>query len=263
MAELSGNPVSVDQLQTLALVNYGHFTSLRVEPDGGVRGLALHLERLSRDCRALFDTELDLDEVRHLIRRAVGDSPVVVRVTVFDPDLALAHPGSEAKPRILVTSRSAVPQPQPPMRVRSAHYERDLPLIKHVGLLGQLYQRRRAQVASFDDVVFVDRQGCISEGGTWNIGFFDGERVVWPQAEYLPGVTAALLDKAHNGPIATGPVTVADLPSMEAAFATNAAIGVRAIQAIDDHTWPTDHPILDTLRSEYADTPTDPLLRAT
>ena len=138
MAELGGDPVSVDQLQALALVNYGHFTSLRVEPDGGVRGLALHLERLSRDCRALFDSELDLDEVQRLIRCAVSAASVVVRLTVFDPDLMLAHPGIAAKPRILVTSRSAAPQPQPPLRVRSAQYERYLPQIKHVGLLGDV-----------------------------------------------------------------------------------------------------------------------------
>lgn len=69
MAELNGRPVGADELQALALTNYGHFTSMRVE-DGRVRGLALHLERLARDCRAVFGAELDTGRVRELARRA-------------------------------------------------------------------------------------------------------------------------------------------------------------------------------------------------
>jgi branched-subunit amino acid aminotransferase/4-amino-4-deoxychorismate lyase len=63
MAELNGRPVERAQLQALALTNYGHFTTMRVE-DGGVRGLSLHLDRLRTDCRALFDAEIDADRVR-------------------------------------------------------------------------------------------------------------------------------------------------------------------------------------------------------
>ncbi|MEK8144253.1 aminotransferase class IV [Streptomyces sp. M10(2022)] len=69
MAELNGEPVEPSQLQTLALTNYGHFTSMRVD-EGRVRGLSLHLERLRRDCRSLFGVDLDLQRVRELARRA-------------------------------------------------------------------------------------------------------------------------------------------------------------------------------------------------
>lgn len=37
MAELNGVPVHADELQTLALTNFGHFTTMRVEA-GRVRG---------------------------------------------------------------------------------------------------------------------------------------------------------------------------------------------------------------------------------
>ena len=50
MAELNGAPITPEELQTLALINYGHFTSMRIE-GGRVRGLSHHLERLARDCR--------------------------------------------------------------------------------------------------------------------------------------------------------------------------------------------------------------------
>ncbi len=51
---LNGEVPTIDQVKTLALTNYGHFTSMLAE-DGGVRGLSLHMQRLTRDCRLLFD----------------------------------------------------------------------------------------------------------------------------------------------------------------------------------------------------------------
>ncbi|MGH7883203.1 MAG: hypothetical protein ACREN8_09930 [Candidatus Dormibacteraceae bacterium] len=40
----------------------------------------------------------------------------------------------------------------------------------------------------------------------------------------------------------TIPVQLHGLPKMEAVFATNAAIQVRPITAIDEASWSTDHP---------------------
>lgn len=260
MTELNGIPADLDQVKALALSNYGHFTSMRVE-DNRVRGLSLHLNRLVRDCRVVFDAELDPDRVRHLVRQAIADrtGAVVVRVTVFDPALEFAHPGVTAQPQVLVTTRPAAAQPLPPLRVQAVEYSRDLPEVKHVGLFGLVHQRRLAQLNSYDDVVFTDEKSRLSEGATWNIGFFDGDSVVWPEADLLPGVTMALINQVHGGPVDTAPVSLAQLPEMKAAFATNAAIGVRAISAVDSTEWADQHPIIDVLRKEYADIPAEPL----
>ncbi|MFC0038638.1 aminotransferase class IV family protein [Actinomadura rayongensis] len=259
MAELNGFPVTPDQLKALALVNYGHFTSMRVE-DQRVRGLSHHLERLARDCRTLFATDLDRDRTRSLIRQAVGarDGTFVVRVTIYDPAQELGHPGSTADPHVLVTTRPAGDLPLPPLRVQSAAYTRDLPEVKHVGLFGALWHRRNAQLAGFDDSVFTDTESFISEGATWNIAFYDGQQVIWPNAEVLPGVTMRLLQQVHDQ-TTLAPVNLTDLPELEAAFATNTAIGVRAITSIDSAEFPADHPILDTLRKEYQEIPGEPL----
>ncbi|MGH3989809.1 MAG: aminotransferase, partial [Pseudonocardiaceae bacterium] len=86
MAELNGVPADLDQLTALGLTNYGHFTSMRVD-DQRVRGLPFHLQRLMRDCRRVFDADLDPDRIRYFVRHALVDvsRPVVVRMTVFDP----------------------------------------------------------------------------------------------------------------------------------------------------------------------------------
>src|SRR5258706_7900585 len=83
--EIDGQPASVDLLQVLAQVNFGHYTSMQVR-GGRVRGLEFHLARLAAGNRELFDADLDAAEVRRYLRQAVGAADASVRVTAFPPD---------------------------------------------------------------------------------------------------------------------------------------------------------------------------------
>ncbi|MBF6358272.1 aminotransferase class IV family protein [Nocardia higoensis] len=252
--ELNGLPVTVDQLKALALVNYGHFTSIRVEGHAGARGLSLHLDRLTRDCREVFGVELDPDRVRSLIRHALNgtDKAVVLRITVYDPALELGRPAAAADPHILVTFREAGTVPLGPLALQSAVYSRDLARVKHIGLFGALHQRRAAQLNGFDDVVFTTPEGAISEIATSNIGFIDEEgRLIWPRADVLPGTTMRLISQALDEDVNTSPITLSQLGDFAAVVATNAAVGVRAVHRIDDARWPVDHQVIDHIRKEY------------
>ncbi|MFD3756731.1 aminotransferase class IV family protein [Streptomyces sp. NPDC058622] len=256
MMELNGAPADPQAVKALALVNYGHFTSMRVD-DQRVRGLSLHLERLQRDCRTVFAADLDLDRVRDYVRRAVvgQDGSFVVRVSIFDPALDMGHPSAPATPHILVTSRPTGQLPMPPLRVKAMPYVRDVPQVKHLGLFGTLHARRAAQLDGFDDALFYGPDDLISEGGTWNVGFIDTDgAVVWPKAEVLPGVTMALL---QEHPHTVTQVTQEAAHGMQAAFATNTSIGVRAISAIDSTQFPTEHPVLAALRETYLAAPSE------
>ena len=225
----------LDDLRTLAMVNYGHFTSMRV--DGGrVRGLHLHLERLDRDARELFGRGVPADLVRVRLREAVADAegPVYAKVTVFarrfDPAVA------EHEPSLLVTVRPLPPTPGP-ARMCTVEYERDLPHVKHVGTFGLFHQYRLAVRHGFDDAVFVNRDGELSEASVSNVCFVDGDGLVWPGAPALPGVAMHLMRDAlaaRGVPVATRPVTPVDLPSFRAAFASNALSPVQVIEQIDD-----------------------------
>lgn len=256
--ELNGVPASLDQLKALALTNYGHFTTMLVE-EGRVRGLSLHMRRLARDCRKLFDVDLDTDRVRHYIRAAfAGAAPrIVARVTVYDPKLDLGTIGSEADPHVLVTIRPAPKTAPGPLRLQAAAYRRESPAVKHIGLFGALQRRRAAQREGYDDVLFVSPDGAISEIATSNIGFVRGGRIVWPRSEWLAGVTMTLINQALDEPVATELLTLSDLSGMEAAFATNAAVGIRPVRSVDSTEWPGEHKILHSLRELYADIPAE------
>ncbi|MGW0844193.1 aminotransferase class IV family protein [Streptomyces sp. NPDC002787] len=260
MVTLDGKPVSADDLLPLALVNLGHFTSMRVDADGSIRGLSLHMERLVRDCKTVWNADLDTERVRGYVRQVLDgqQKPCVVRVTIYDPAVDMGHPANADQPRVLVSVRGAGAMPPAPLRAMSVTYERDLPEVKHVGLLGALYARQRAQLAGFDDALFVGRDGLVSEGGTWNVGFVDHDgTVVWPQAPVLPGVTMALLQQHAEHRVTT--VTLDQAKGMAAAFATNTSIGVRAIVAVDETELPAENPMLSQLRTAYLSIPGETL----
>ncbi|WP_280426370.1 aminotransferase class IV family protein [Nocardia carnea] len=255
--ELNGSPIDQPDLAALALVGYAHFTSMRVE-NHAVRGLSHHMDRLISDCRTVFDADLDTGHVRELIRQAVAATDTaVVRVTVFDPNLALANIGAEAHPKILVTSRPAPALPQAPMTLSSAVYTRDLPKTKHVGLFGALHQRRLTQRAGADDVLFTTPDGAITEIATSNIAIITNGQLIWPQAEVLPGITMRLLSQTLDEEVIVRPITLAELPHIDGAVATNAAVGVRAIGRIDNVDLPIDHETVNRLRAEYESIPAE------
>lgn len=251
MAELNGRPVTAEALTSLALTNYGHFTSMRVDHKR-VRGLGLHLERLARDCRTVFGAELDLDQIRRFVRQATNDltGSFVARVTIFDPALDMAAPAKADAPHVLVTVRPAAALPLPPLRVQPVRYERDAPAIKHLGLFGLLHARRTAQLNGYDDALYIGADGQVTEGGTWNVGFVarDGT-VVWPKADVLPGVTMELLQQQEES--VTLPISLAEAQEMAAAFATNTTIGVRPLSCIGEVTMAAGHPVLTQLREAY------------
>ncbi|MER7014597.1 aminotransferase class IV family protein [Saccharopolyspora sp. NPDC000359] len=258
--ELNGAPATIDQLKALALTNYGHFTSMLVD-DNRVRGLSLHMERLARDCQHLFNVELDTDRVRAFITQALSNSaqPTVARVTIYDPALDLGTIGSDADPSVLVTTRAAAQGQPAPWRLQAVSYRREDPAVKHIGLFGALMHRRSAQREGYDDVLFLNPDGTISEVATSNIGFVRDGQVIWPRSEYLPGITMTLLRQALDEPVNTEPLTLSDLRAMDAVFATNAATGVRPVAAVDDTEWPVDHKVINELRELYAEIPPERL----
>ncbi|WP_277931104.1 aminotransferase class IV [Bacillus cereus group sp. BfR-BA-01310] len=79
------------------------------------------------------------------------------------------------------------------LRLQITEFERDIPQVKNVGSFGQIYRGRIARMNGFDDVLFLDSLGRISEGSIWNIGFFDGDRIIWPKAEILPGIAMQVI----------------------------------------------------------------------
>ena len=183
--QLNGRPAGVDDLRALALVNYGHFTSLQVR-DRAVQGIGLHQQRLAAATRELFGTGLDFATVREQMRKAVIDTPdCTLRATVFSRNFDYRNPAGDFAPDVLVSLSPPSPSRTHPLRVKSFPFLRPLPQIKHVGTFPLFHHRRLALEAGFDDALFVTPVDEISEGSVWNVGFWMDGQVLWPEAPAL------------------------------------------------------------------------------
>ena len=251
-----------------AAARAGHFTSMQVR-GGRVQGLDLHLTRLVVASRELYGRDPGQTGLARRVREALageglesGDCTVRVRVLPADsPERAGAsNPDGEPPLRIEV---DVEPPRQPsgrPLRVRTHPGTRSCPSVKHLDLQFQREARSRARSAGFDDALLLAADGRIAEGTFWNICFWDGTGVVWPDGPALAGVTRQLLAGALEGAgvaQARRRLRMDSLPGLAAAFALNST-GIVAIAEIDPHAFRGDPEAEALLRRLLAGVPADP-----
>lgn len=237
-AWIDGHPASAEALRALALGNYGHFSTMQVR-GRAVQGFDLHLRRLREATRELFDCDLAPERVRVECRRALQAADIAdctLRTTVFAPGYDPVPGATPAELPILV----AILPPRQPAgaapRVKTFRYRRAAPHLKHVGTFPLFHHRRLAARDGYDDALFVDEDGRVLEGSVWNVGFRDGNGVVWPDAPALRGVTERLLRAglADVGvPQVVRPVALREAGGFDGAFAINSR-GLQAIAGIDE-----------------------------
>ena len=261
--QIDGRPASAADLGCFVLSNYGAFTSMQVE-DGGVRGLDLHLARLDAEAVELFGVAVPEASLRERMRQALDgrSGRFSLRVNLFSDAISLRAPDAVVQPRVLTTlSPPATPLIRP-LRLQTQAYAREVPHLKHAATFGLTRARRLAVQGGFDDALFVDGGGRISEGSIWNIGFVQGDTVVWPEAPMLAGTGQALLqrgiaDLGLNS--VTRPVHLSDLADFDAAFICNSATPACAVAAIGDHVFAATPDPIAAIAAAWAAAPVQPI----
>jgi len=199
MLYCGARPATVDDLRALALVNYGHFTAMRVR-EGTVQGLDLHLQRLRLGHATLFDAPFDEPQLRQDLRSVLAGQggEASVRITGFARDFNYRDPLQVVRPEWLIAVAAAAPLAAASVSLKSFPFIRPLPQIKHVATLPLFHYRRLARQAGCDDALFVggsDPAAAVVEGAVWNIGFWDGDGVLWPEGPALRGTCEGLLQR--------------------------------------------------------------------
>jgi 4-amino-4-deoxychorismate lyase len=235
LVEINGEPATVAALLP-AMSSYGHFTVMQVR-DGRVRGLDLHVRRLRESTQLLFGSALDVDAVLGFLRQAIaGQAACTVMVSVFSssPNRGSTAP---APVDVMVVVSSAGEPATAPLRVRSVFHDRVAPEVKHSGAFGLTYLPREAMFAGYDDVLFVDKDGLITEASIWNVGFLDGDTVVWPSGRKLAGITFQLVQlglERDGVRTETRDVRPSDVNAFDATFFMNSGTVCAPVISVDD-----------------------------
>lgn len=245
--EVNGHRVDGETLWETAS-GYGHFTAMQVR-GRRTRGLTLHLRRLEGGNRELFDAALDDERIRWLIRHALGAvEDASVRVYMFE---------SDGEPAVMITVRApgGISSRQ---RLQSVNYQRPDAHLKHLAT-GQGHYLRLARRNGFDDALLTAADGTVSETALANVGFFDDDGVVWPDASLLRGITMQLLERALPDlgvPWRRAAVRLQDVASLQGAFLTSAR-GVAAVCRLDDEALPVPTDRVNAIADAYASVPWD------
>ncbi|MER7499314.1 aminotransferase class IV [Nonomuraea pusilla] len=224
-AVIDGRPVGADARFTLT-ARYGHFTAMQVR-NRRVRGLDLHLARLDEANRELFGAPVDRGAVLGAIRAVLGDDARdgSVRVYVVETD----------RPRVLATLATLAPPAEAeagPLRLRSVVFQRYLPHVKKAAGFAQAHLGRQVRREGYDEALLTSADGIVSEGSITNLGCFDGERLVWPDAPMLRGITMRLLERV-DVPQERRPLKAGDLAGLGLVFVCNSH-GVVPVGQVDD-----------------------------
>ncbi|MFF7060201.1 aminotransferase class IV family protein [Achromobacter spanius] len=251
----NGQPATISDLSPLAFAGYAHFTAMQVR-GGQVRGLDLHLARLRAASLQMFGQALPDATLLNALRSAIqaGPADVSLVLTVYSPAGEFTVAGADVRPDVLVRTGPPSSGPAGPLALTAVPHERMLPSIKHVGEVAKTYLLRQAVAQGADDAAFVDRHGRLSEASIWNLAFWDGQAVVWPDAAMLTGTTMGIVQRQlEKMDVAqrTQAVTLDTLPALRGAVVMNSWTPGIAVKRIGDTAMPDAPEFLALLHAAY------------
>ena len=254
IVQRNGRAATAEELAPLAFAGFAHFTAMQVR-GGQVRGLDLHLERLRFASVKLFGQPLPDDRVRSYLRAALEAGPpdLSLVATVYSPAGEFTA-AADVELDVLVRTGPPASGPKGPLTLATVEHARFLPAIKHVGEAAKTHFLRQAVAQGFDDVAFLDRRGRLSEGSIWNLTFWDGAAVVWPEAEMLRGVTMCIVHRQLDRlGIAqrVQEITLADLPTLAGGVVMNSWTPGVAVHRIGSVPLPAASAFLELLHQAY------------
>ena len=203
-------------------------------------------------------------DLRASLRAALAgyDGRASVRVQLFLPAITMRRADALGRPSVLIRVSGPLGALAGPLRLKSQVYERETPHLKHAGTYGLTRAIRAAKAVDFDDALFVTRDGHVAEGSIWNIGFIEGQTVVWPRAPMLAGTGQVLVERGLEavGLSSTArPIKLSDVASFDGAFICNSATPATAVSAIDDARLLTDSGMIARLEAAWATNPVAPI----
>ena len=224
----------------------GAYSTLRLEGNPLLPlFLEAHLDRLADSLNRLklvspIDLRIVGEEIQSFATACAAESPCLLRVSVLEDRFQL-----EARP---------LPPMGAWMEGRLLPYVRNNPEAK--SLDHQLFEEVGKLNRSSEEALLLAPDGELGEGATSNLIFVQGEILVAPESNVLPGITLAKLlpELAKQFTVDRRPVHLTDLPGFTEILATGSGKEVVGFARIAEVGWRARaETILDKARNLYGE----------
>jgi D-alanine transaminase len=241
--------------------------------DGRLADLEGHLNRLERSLRELqismpMPRDSLLVVLNEVVRRnRIREGMVYLQISRGVAPRDHVFPGPDVRPAVVVTAKP-VDRAAAAQKAEAGIKAITVPDIrwgrcdiKTVGLLPNVLAKQQAKAQGAGEVIFVDREGLVSEGGSTNVYIVGDDNVIRTRpltANILPGVTRLNLLKvaAEQGlEIREEAFTVEQLKAAREVFVTAATSLVLPVVAVDGAPVGNGAPglVATSLREAYID----------
>ena len=142
-------------------------------------------------------------------------------------------------------------------RLKTVPYERQIPEVKSTGYLVGYHAAREAGMG-WDDVLYTDRDGCITEATRSNFFCVINDKLCTAKEGIFPGVTRkVMIELAHSMgiPVEERKITSLEIENSTEAFLTGSVSEMTPVYRIDDHILPTtmQGPVFIKLRNAFSE----------
>lgn len=190
-----------------------------------------HQARLNKSCQTIGVKAPDLARIAAEFR-----GEVKLRVNVFSHELEIFSEELPEWESFLYK----------PWKVKFVEFERENPEVKGLKSEKFLELHEDAKAEGFDEIILVNDEGFITEGGITNVYFIDGQKIVTPQKNILHGIARELIfDAARNLDIVIEERAVRADEKFEAMFLSNSIRGIIPVDKV--------HPLMKELAEWCSD----------
>ncbi len=233
---------SISVLDQGILYGAGLFETIKVEKGNPVRGF-LHMNRLFFSGQALnIDIPFNRDEIEEML----GATAQKNNIGLGALRLTLTAGSGQVQPAIFIAPRE-LPYSEASFAkgikagVSKIRKNKDSILIKHktINYFENFIARNHALKHGWNEALFLNQEGNITEGSTSNIFIIRKDSLITPGIDsgLLPGIIRGLiisnLSKSNNS-VEVRNISYEELVSAQEVFATNSLMGIMPIVSIDN-----------------------------
>lgn len=238
-------PVSEASLSVRDLAvlrGYGIFDFLRTY-HGQPHKLREHLLRLEQSAQHIeLKLPASLDEIEQIVCETLrrNDLPEANIRVVITGGVTLdgITPPEQGSLIVLVTPVKRYPAEyyNHGVKVITFETERYIPGAKTINYIPAILALNKAKIANALEALYVNRHGHILEGTTTNFYIFQGDQMITPSDDILPGITRGIvLDVARKlFDVVERPITFDDLAKTDEAFISASNKEIMPIHHVDD-----------------------------